>query len=122
MNAPRIALVYSILSIILGVVGWQMTGGKTALLGSAFGLVGGLCAVIAMAKESLRKHVMHVFCVIVLLAALGPTVRAFMAFGVADKETVFKFLVVSALLAWVTLGLMIKSFIDARRARNAAAE
>ena len=99
-----------------------MTGGNTALIGSAFGLVGALCGAIAMAKESLRKHVMHLFCLIVLVAALGPTVRSFIAFGKEGKETVFIFLVVNALLAWGTLGLMIKSFIDARRARNAQPE
>jgi hypothetical protein len=118
MNAPKIAVAYGIISIILGIVGWKMTGGNTALIGSAFGLVGVMCGMIAMAKESLRKHIMHVFCLIVLVGALGPTVRFFISFGVDGKQTVLVFLGANALLSWGTLGLMIKSFIDARRARN----
>jgi len=119
MNAPKIAIAYGILSIIIGVVGWQLTGGKTALIGSAFGAAGVACGAIALARESLRKHVMHVFCLIVLVGALGPTIRFFISFGKEGKETVVAILGASALIGWVTLGLMIKSFIDARRARNA---
>ena len=58
--------------MLIGLIGYlygsnQGSGSYTALIPAAFGLVILLCGVIGAAKESLRKHVMHVAVAIALL-------------------------------------------------------
>ncbi|MDX2176786.1 MAG: hypothetical protein SF028_09970 [Candidatus Sumerlaeia bacterium] len=120
MNAPKIGLAYSLAMILIGLAGYYLTGGRTALLGSAFGMAGAMCCGIALANERLRKHLMHLFVVLLLLIALPTSIRFFIAFQDPDKRTVALFLLTNAVLSWAVMGVMVKSFIDARRARKAA--
>lgn len=120
MNAPQIGLAYSVAMIAIGLVGYFLTGGRTALLGSAFGIAGAACCGLALAKENLRKHLMHAFVVLLLLIALPTTIRFFIAIQDPEKRTVALFLLTNAVLSWGVMGVMVKSFIDARRARKAA--
>ena len=121
---PRITVVFSLLYIALGLVGFFLTGAvhKTALIpafiGAALlvlGLLGG--------KENLRKHVMHAALLIGLLALLG-TAGSLMklpaAFdGTAQRPGAVYAQAATAVLSVVYLALGVRSFIAARRSRSA---
>jgi len=101
----------------------------TALIPAYFGVVLGVCGILAR-KDHLRKHVMHVAVVVGLIGAVMGAVRVAPNLGdllstgkvirddkdrtVATVETL-----ALAVICTVFTGLCVKSFIDARRARQA---
>jgi hypothetical protein len=100
---------------------------KTALIPAFFGAALMLCAVVVILKESLRKHVMHLAAMIGLLGAVGglmPIYRQTMVKNLpfdASAPAVKNGLYMTLICA-VFVGLCVKSFIDARKAREAAAK
>lgn len=107
--------------IVLGVVTYLLTGMQqvTALIPAAFGVLFEIMGAIGLAKESLRKHAMHVAAMLSLVGILavggrllpaavqGKEIAPAAAFG----QTIF------LLLCLVFLIAAIRSFIAARRAR-----
>jgi H+/Cl- antiporter ClcA len=94
---------------------------KTALIPAGFGAALLACAVLVLAREDLRKHVMHLAAMIGLLGIIGgfvPIIRS----GEFDlSKPAIKNGLTMSLICAIFVGLCVKSFIDARKAREAKA-
>jgi hypothetical protein len=118
---PGTTRLFGIILILLGVASYILTDrtSVTALIPAIFGAGLLICAMIARAGESARKHAMHAAVAVGLigaLAALGRGVPAAMA-GDATRPAVMSQLVMGVLLLiYVALG--VQSFVAARRART----
>lgn len=111
--------------IVLGLAGYVLTGMQswTALIPCFFGVLIGASGLLALAKPDLRKHAMHAAAGVALIGLAG-TGRAATAIGTvfdgtAKRPEAVVAQTAMAVLCVVFLALCIKSFIDARRARNA---
>ena len=112
--------------IVLGVGGFFLTGGvsPTALIPVLFGVILMVAGVISLKKPDLLKHAMHGAAVVALLGIFG-TARSLGKLGpvfdgTAERPAAVISQAVMAILCLVFLILCIKSFIDVRRARQAA--
>ncbi len=121
---PRITIIFSLIYIALGLGGYFLTGGvhKTALIPAVIGIVLLILGLLA-GNEKLRMHVMHAALLIGLLALLG-TARSLLklpaAFdGTAERPGAVFAQAATAVLSVAYLGLGVRSFIAARRARAA---
>ena len=121
---PRITVIFSLIYIALGVGGYFLTGGvhKTALIPAIIGVILLVLGLLG-GKENLRMHVMHAALLIGLLALLG-TARSLLKLPAAFDGTVARPGAVfaqaaTAVLSVVYLGVGVRSFIAARRARSA---
>ena len=122
---PRITVIFSLIYIALGLVGFFLTGAAhTTALIPAF--IGAVLLVLGLlgSNEKLRMHVMHVALLIGLLALMG-TARSLLklpaAFdGTAERPAAVFAQAATAVLSIVYLALGVRSFIAARRARTAA--
>lgn len=119
---PRITVVFSLIYIALGLAGYFLTGAvhKTALIPAFIGAVLLVLGLLG-GNEKLRMHVMHAALLIGLLALLG-TARSLLklpaAFdGTAERPGAVFAQAATAVLSIVYLGLGVRSFIAARRAR-----
>ena len=119
---PRITVVFSLIYIALGLAGYFLTGAvhKTALIPAVIGAVLLVLGLLG-GNEKLRMHVMHAALLIGLLALLG-TARSLLklpaAFdGTAERPGAVFAQAATAVLSIVYLGLGVRSFIAARRAR-----
>ena len=107
------------LLIIIGIAGYlygMSTGhaSLTAMIPAAFGLALVLLGVIGRAKESLRKHLMHVAVLIALAGLVIPTVRLMRMPDFSFSPAVLSQLSM-ALVCLIFVVLAVKSFVDARR-------
>ena len=117
---PTTTRLFGIILIVLGVVSYVLTGrtSVTAMIPAFFGVVLVICALVAR-TESARKHAMHAAVAVGLvgaLAALGRGLPAALS-GDAARPAVLSQLVMGVLLL-IYVGLGVRSFIDARRARS----
>jgi uncharacterized membrane protein len=125
MNMPLIGSVFGVLLIALGVVGF--IGGdmehKTALIPAFVGLPILIASLIGF-KESCLKHAMHAAAVLGVLGFLGPLGRIIPQLTRGEFEFDLKgiCLVGMAVISGAFVALCVKSFIDVRKAREAAAE
>ena len=117
-----------LLLVALGVYGFvngtpnAETGAKpmTALIPAWFGLVLLACAGVVIWKEKLRKHVMHVAAVVGVLGVVGGFMPVIRSGGFdLEKSAVKNGLIMSAICAVFVL-LCVQSFVEARKARQAA--
>jgi len=109
------------LLILLGVAGYVATGGAsiTALIPAMLGAVFLVIALVGRGAEA-RKHAMHAALVVALLSLVGVVPRVLTAVRAGDLQrpaVLAQIAMIVILLVYILLG--IKSFIDARRARNA---
>ncbi len=98
----------------------KMKDVKTALIPAAFGGLLILCAVGVILKPDLRKHIMHLAAVIGVLGLVGgfvPLIRAG-DFDVAKPAARNGLLM--ALICAIFVYFCVQSFIEARKARQAA--
>lgn len=97
---------------------------KTALIPAAFGVLLGLCAVGVILKPDLRKHIMHLAAVIGVLGILGGIVPVIMTLSKGEPFDIAKPSIRNGLLMTVICGVFVyfcvQSFIEARKAREAA--
>lgn len=119
----KIAIVFGILIALISPVSMISIGHftGTAMIPAYFGLVLILCGVIAL-KPSLRMHAMHgaaLVGLIGLLGGLGMSIPMLLK-GEGRPAAVYSQLAMGILSA-VFVALTVKSFIDARRTRKAAA-
>lgn len=123
---PAITIVLAVLLIVLGVASRLLSASPSvtvlipAFLGAGF-LLAGLLAL----KPGARKHAMHAAALIALLAIAGSAGALAQLPALLGGEEVQRPLAVAArsltfLLCTVFLGLAIRSFVVARRARQAA--
>ena len=113
-------ILFGVLLTALGVAGYVMTGAvsPTALIPAWFGLP--LVALGYVSRsEAMRKHAMHAAATIALVGC-GGALFSLMR-GPAGASTAMATFSQAAmvLLTAVFVGLCVKSFIDARRARSA---
>ena len=116
-------LVFAFAYLVLGIGGFVLTGSthKTALIPCVFGVLFLVFGLLAR-KDNLRKHVMHAAVLIALLAFLG-TARALphlpeLFNGTAEKPAAIITQALNAALSLAFILLAVRSFIQARRARN----
>ena len=123
---PIVAMLFGGLLTALGVVAYTSpellgTGdsGKISALSPAFlGLPIALAGLVSTLKPSLLKHAMHVAAVLGLLGIVGGFVPVALRNFNFDTAAV-KVGVGMTLLSAVFVGLCVKSFIDAKKARKA---
>lgn len=120
-------IVFGILLILLGLGGWFGSGGAsmTALIPAAFGAVFVILGFVAR-KEKARKHAMHVAAIVGLAGFLGTASGLLSLPAVLSGEPVERPMAVvsksiMAVLSLLFVARCVKSFIDARRNRPAAA-
>ena len=115
----KITILFGALLLATGLAGYFGTGAKqlTALIPAALGLILLLCGFLA-SSENKRKMAMHIAVMVGLIGAIGviPTLlkKGQPAAALAAKS-------VTLVLCIVFVGLCIRSFIEARKAREAAA-
>jgi hypothetical protein len=125
---PFIAMNFGGFLLVLGILAFASPSlfgagdayAKTSLIPAAVGLLLEMCGAVSLSKPGLRKHLMHVAALIALIGFIGgfmPIGRAGFDWG---KASVVVGLIMSA-LCLVFLLICIRSFIAARRARQAAA-
>lgn len=114
----RVTILFGVLLGITGIVGFYQTGAKhmTALIPAFIGIPLFVCGIIA-AKEAMRMMAMHIAILIGLVGFIGAVTTLFKA----DQEmaAIVSKSITSALCA-TFVGLCVRSFIQARKAREAA--
>lgn len=128
MNMPALTIVYSIALILLGLIGYFVTGqtSKTALIPAAFGIVVLIFGILAL-KDSLRKISMHIASVLGLLGILGgirgiPPFISLISGGTAARPGAAISQTVMSVLSLIFFFFCLKSFIDARKRRVSGIE
>jgi len=121
MSSTTLAFAFAYL--VLGIAGFVLTGSthKTALIPCVFGVLFLVFGLLAR-NVNLRKHVMHAAVLIALLAFLG-TARSLphlpeLFNGTAEKPAAIITQALNAALSLAFIFLAVRSFIQARRARN----
>jgi hypothetical protein len=123
----KVTLVFAVLLVALGLAGYFGTGSAhpTALIPAWFGLAMGVFGFLAISpNEGRRKLFMHVNVTIGLLGLIGAVVEALRGYGAAraaglepDHIALASKLTMAGLLL-IYVNLCIRSFIEARRARQ----
>ena len=123
---PKLSVSLGIGLIILGLISYFGTGGVsiTALIPAFFGIIFVVLGVIANISDKALKHTMHVaalLAVIGLIGSIGGIIDLFQALGGASLESPAASWsqAIMALGLVVFLIFVIKSFRDARRAKEA---
>lgn len=126
---PSTSIACGTLLILIGVLGaiaGNLNGrySNTALIPVVFGALLAACGFIAWKKEALRKHAMHAAILVALLGFIGtlfsPGIRNAISTGHVGDGTSFAAQVAMAAVCLIFIILGIRSFIEARRSRNAA--
>lgn len=117
---PSTSIACGTLLILIGLIGYVngvMTAHAsiTALIPAFFGVALLLLGVLARAKESLRKHLMHVAVIIALIGFIVPFARVVSKLGELTYSAAVVSQVTMALVCLLFVVLAIKSFADARR-------
>ena len=117
---PTTTRIVGFVLIGIGLVGYLATGAAslTALIPAMLGALLLILALVARSAEA-RKHAMHAAVALALLAVLGTLPRllpALTAREFARPAVIAQAAMVLVLAVYVLLG--VKSFIDARRARQ----
>lgn len=125
MNMPVIAIVMGALLSLVGIAGGAhaMSEHKefwTALIPLYLGVIFGLLGAFSLLKPTLRKHLMHALAMLALLGVVGSLGRLIPTLG-KSAPVAHASQAAMAVLCAVTLFFCIKSFRDARKAREAAA-
>jgi hypothetical protein len=120
----KVTLIFAVLSISLGLVGFFGTGGAhyTALIPTWFGLALGFFGLLAMSPDAGRRKVyMHINVTIGLLGFLGGAGSALSGYlhatsrGLVPEPTALAAKATLAALMLVYVLLCVRSFIAARR-------
>jgi hypothetical protein len=121
----KVTLVFAVLFIVLGLVGFIATGSQypTALIPAILGLLLGIFGALSLSAESSRRKLfMHINVTLGLLGFLGTVMGLIewfrMLAGTAVKNPpATESKAVMALLSLVYVLLCVRSFIAARKAR-----
>ena len=123
-NMPLITIGYGSLLIVIGVVGYFATGqaSVTALIPAFLGFAAELCGVVAR-NEKYLKHAMHGAVLVGLIATLG-TLRVLPQLpslfdGSAERPAAVLSQGLTLVLSVLFVALCVRSFIEARKAREA---
>lgn len=121
-----IAIVFGLALIVVGMAGYVAGNyvSVTALIPAFIGFIIASMGLIAQAKESLRKHVMHVAVLVALLGLIGTSMRwipaliKYLSSREVNNTAAFISQTLTAILCLIFVILSVKSFIDARRTRE----
>ncbi|MFL6468827.1 MAG: hypothetical protein ACJ72Z_12785 [Pyrinomonadaceae bacterium] len=118
---PTHAIWIGRLLVAVGIIGYGygMFNGNaslTALIPAAFGVVLMLLGHISYAKESLRKHLMHLAVLFALVGFVLPAGRLISKAGELTFSAAVVSQIVMALICLAFVILAVRSFIAARRA------
>ena len=123
----KITIVFGILLIVVGLVGFYGTGAihNTALIPTWFGLALGIGGFLAISpSESRRKLFMHINVTVGLVGLIGAVASALHGYGHArslgmdpDYKAMTAQLTMAVLLL-IYVNLCVRSFIQARRSRQ----
>lgn len=124
---PVFALVFGGLLTALGLVAFlapQVLGGEkpyqiTAAIPAVFGLLIESAGVVAVVAPGARKHAMHLAAAVALLGVVGGFVPAIRS-GFDVSKTATQVGLGMTVLSAIFLGLCVRSFVAARRARAAS--
>ena len=124
-SMPFVTIGYGVILTAVGIVGYFATGqvSITALIPTFLGVPVVICGVLAR-NERLLKHAMHGAVLFALLGLLG-TVRSpaklpALFDGTAERPAATVAQVLTLLSSSVFVGLSVRSFIAARRARESS--
>ena len=121
----KVTLVFALLLVILGVGSYVGTGSihPTALIPMWWGLAMGICGFLAI-NPARRKLFMHIASAIGALGFIGALVEAIRGYGAArsagiepDHIALAAKLIMAGLLL-IYVNLCVRSFLEARRARQ----
>lgn len=117
-----ITIVFGLVLTLLGLAGYfgSDTKSMTALIPALFGVPLALLGLLAL-KDSLRKHAMHLAAMVGLLGFLGAAgsmINKVVKTGGVEYSLALVMQALMALLCAVFVGLCVRSFIQARRARS----
>ena len=123
---PAITLIFAAILAVMGVVAYLLSGmaSMTALIPTFFAIPLAICGVLAF-KEGLRKHAMHGAAALAVIIFLGGSMGfaklpALFA-GSAERPMAVIIQSSMATLMIVFIVLCVRSFIAARKAREASA-
>ncbi len=123
----KITILFAVLLVILGLVGYIGTGSihPTALIPVWFGLALGAGGALAISpSEARRKIFMHINVTIGAVGCIGAFASALHGYGVARSAGIdpdmraFAAKLAMAILLLVYVNLCVRSFLEARRARQ----
>ena len=114
---PTTAILFGVILIALGIVGYVMTGQSsvTALIPSFFGIALAGLGLAANVKESLRKHLMHGAVVVALLGFIATAGRLLSRLSELTATPAVISQAIMAAVCLVFVILAIKSIAAARR-------
>jgi uncharacterized membrane protein len=120
MSMLTVTRLIGFLLVVLGLVGYLATGraSVTALIPALFGAVFLLLAMVAR-NPNVRRHVMHAAVALALLGVLGTLPRIIPAIGagrLGRPAVLAQIAMALVLLIYIAFG--VKSFIEARKARQ----
>lgn len=120
---PNTAIFVGILLIIIGFVGYingMMTdkASITALIPTAFGVLIALTGLVARAKESSRKTMMHIAAGVALLGFLAVGGRMLSKFSELSMSPAVISQALTAIVCLIFVIMAVRSFVNARRAGN----
>jgi hypothetical protein len=126
---PFLAVNFGALLIALGLLAFFAPGvlvkdsvpyAKTALIPAGIGLLIEICGMVSLSKPGLRKHMMHFAALLGTLGFIGGLANIFRAGFDFNKASTIVSLIM-ALVCLIFVGLCVRSFIAAKKARQAAA-
>ena len=117
---PTFAVIAGFILIVIGIAGYfvSVSGGNpsyTALIPSVFGVLMAMFGAIAMAKESLRKHMMHAAVIVALLGLIATSARLLPRIGEFTGTPAQLSQLSTALVCLAFVIFAIRSFIAARK-------
>jgi len=122
----KVTIVFAVLLIALGLVGYFGTGSAhpTALIPTWFGLALGICGILAISPSERRRRLfMHINVTIGLVGLIGAAAEAgrgyasAIAKGLAPDPIALAAKLAMAALLLIYVILCVRSFIQARRSR-----
>ncbi len=120
---PAIAIVCGVLLILIGVAGYVSgvmsdRASVTALIPAFIGILLGLLGLLSMAKEGLRRHLMHAAVIVALLGFIATAGRLVMRLSELTASPAVLSQASTALVCLAFMILAIRSFAAARRANG----
>lgn len=123
---PALTIAFGVILTLIGVVGYLASGmvSWTALIPAFLGLPMAGLGALAL-RESMLKHAMHGAAMVGLIGLVGTASGAvkfvrMMAGATVERPAAVTVQAIVALLCVVFLGLCVRSFVQARKARAAA--
>jgi len=119
---PNTAIWFGRILVLIGIIGYAygIYGGNasvTAFIPAAFGIILMALGHIAVAKEDLRKHLMHAAVIVALLGFILPAGRLVSKLGDLTLSAAVVSQVAMSLVCLIFVVLAVQSFIAARKER-----